>query len=187
MNKVHNVEFQIDQDELVVRVICKGCKLFYCNNTVSNNTVNGISVGFAIPIAEAEQMQEGAYKTFDQYCDFFKELGICPEDVLPLEDERNCSNNAPGKVMFLYTSSKPELFDQDGKRILDLPRLWHPVNADISFDLDLCYNKAHDNYYIWRELVSVKICEMPTKRRLFIPCDPEKENRGVTDDLETID
>ena len=184
MNKVHNIEFQIDQDELVVRVICKGCNLFYCNNTVK-----GTSVGFALPIAEAVQMQEGAYNIFNQYYDFFKELGACPEAVLPLEDERNCSNNEPGKVMFLYTSSKPELFDQDGEQIVNLPRLWHPVHADISFDLSLCYNKVRDEYYMWRELVSVKLCEMPVRRKKFIPCEPapEEEAQAVTEDLEVLD
>lgn len=144
-------------------------------------------IGLNVPTGQGDKIAKAIYTAFNSHCG----TDWTSDEILPLttRTERNGSVDTTSKTLYLRTSDQPELFDKLGnplESILDIP-----VGAKVEATfLMYCYNRSGTGELTpWKDLVSVKICEMPVRRKKFIPCEPVPEEvlQAVTEDLEVLD
>ena len=144
-------------------------------------------IGLNVPTGQEANVTKPICTAFNSHCG----TAWTSDEILPLttRTERNGLVDTTNKTLYLTTLVQPELFDKLGnplESILDIP-----VGAKVEATfLMYCYNRSDTGELApWKDLVSVKICEMPVRRKKFIPCEPapEEETQAVTEDLEVLD
>lgn len=144
-------------------------------------------IGLKVPKGQEDKVTKPICTAFNSYCG----TAWASDEILPLttRTDRNGSVDTTSKTLYLTTLVQPELFDKLGnplESILDIP-----VGAKVEATfLMYCYNRSGTGELaLWKDLVSVKICEMPVRRRKFIPCEPAPEEvlQAVVEDLEVLD
>ena len=144
-------------------------------------------IGLKVPKGQEDKVTKPICTAFNSYCG----TAWASDEILPLTTRtaRNGSANTTSKTLYLTTLDQPELFDKLGnplESILDIP-----VGAKVEATfLMYCYNRSNTGELVpWKDLVSVKICEMPVRRKKFIPCEPapEEDPQAVVEDLEVLD
>lgn len=144
-------------------------------------------IGLKVPKGQEDKVTKPICTAFNSYCG----TAWASDEILPLttRTDRNGSVDTTSKTLYLTTLVQPELFDKLGnplESILDIP-----VGAKVEATfLMYCYNRSDTGELaLWKDLVSVKICEMPVRRKKFIPCEPAPEEvlQAVVEDLEVLD
>ena len=144
-------------------------------------------IGLKVPKGQEDKVTKPICTAFNSYCG----TAWASDEILPLttRTDRNGSVDTTSKTLYLTTLVQPELFDKLGnplESILDIP-----VGAKVEATfLMYCYNRSDTGELaLWKDLVSVKICEMPVRRKKFIPCEPapEEDPQAVVEDLEVLD
>ena len=143
-------------------------------------------IGLKIPKGQEDKVTEPICTAFNSHCG----TAWTSDEILPLttRTERNGLVDTTNRTLYLTTLVQPELFDKLGnplESILDIP-----VGAKVEATfLMYCYNRSNTGELVpWKDLVSVKICEMPVRRKKFIPCEPapEEDPQAVVEDLEVL-